>query len=74
MSTLSFYRQQAEQQQAAADAASLRNVRERCQTAADAWAALAERTERGGKYRPEATSAEFLQEASENPDRGFAAA
>jgi hypothetical protein len=46
MSSLLFYQEQAAQQQAAAEAATLQNVRERCQRAADSWAALAERTER----------------------------
>lgn len=41
MTPLQFYREQAAQQQAAADAATLQNVRERCQRAASAWAALA---------------------------------
>lgn len=74
MSILLFYRDQAEQQQAAADASPLQNVRERCQRASGAWAALADRTERGEKARLEAASAKLLQGISENPDRGFAAA
>ena len=45
MSSLLFYREQAAQQQAAADAATLKNVRERCQRAADAWAILAAKSE-----------------------------
>lgn len=74
MSPLLFYRQQAEQQKAAADASPLQNVRERCQRASDAWSALAARTERGDKARLEAASAKLLQGQSENPDGGFAAA
>lgn len=46
MTTLTFYREQAAEQQEAADSATLENVRERCQRAADAWSALATRTER----------------------------
>ena len=45
MSSLLFYREQAAQQQAAADAATLENVRERCQRASDAWLALAAKSE-----------------------------
>lgn len=74
MSTLPFYRQQAEQQQAAADASSLENVRERCQRASDAWVALADRIARVDKARAEATYAKLIRGMSENPDRGLAAA
>jgi hypothetical protein len=41
-----FYRQRAEAEQANADAASLDNVRDRCQRAANSWAAMAARAER----------------------------
>lgn len=51
MSPLLFYREQAAQQQLAADAATLQNVRERCQRASDTWAALAERSERAEHAR-----------------------
>ena len=46
MSNKLFYREQAARQQADADTASLDNVRDRCQRAADAWTLLAERIER----------------------------
>lgn len=74
MSPLLFYRQQADQQRAAADAATLENVKERYQRASDGWAALAARTERGDNARLEAASAKLLHGTSENPDRGLAAA
>lgn len=72
MSPSLFYRTQAEQQQAAADTATLQNVRERCQRAADAWMALATRTERSDTARVEAASQKLLDAANENPDRGSA--
>lgn len=74
MSPLLFYREQTQQQQAAADAATLQNVKERCQRASDAWAALAARAERGDNARLEAASNKLLAGMSENPDRGLAAA
>lgn len=71
MSTLYFYRTQALQQQLAADAATLENVRERCQRAADAWMAFALRSERAEAAREHALSAKRLLEGlNENPDRG----
>ena len=52
MSPSEFYREQAAQQQTAADAATLQNVRDRCERAAKAWGALASRSERdGGRSR-----------------------
>jgi len=51
MTPLQFYREQAAQQKAAADAATLQNVRERCQRAADSWTALAARSERAERQR-----------------------
>ncbi|MDT7933553.1 MAG: hypothetical protein RQ833_02980 [Sphingomonadaceae bacterium] len=51
MSPIVFYREQAAQQQLAADAAALQNVRERCQRASDAWTALAERSEKSQTFR-----------------------
>ncbi len=51
MSPQIFYRAQAEQQHAAADAAILDNVRDRCRRAALAWSALAERSERADDAR-----------------------
>ena len=60
MSPLHFYQEQAAQQKAAADAATLQNVRERCERAADAWSALAARTERSETARLQAASAKLL--------------
>ena len=51
MSNKLFYREQAARQQADADTASLDNVRDRCQRAADAWTLLAERIERADTLR-----------------------
>lgn len=45
MTPLRFYREQAALQRAAAEAATLQNVRERCQRAADSWTALASKSE-----------------------------
>ena len=56
MSPLMFYREQAAQQQLAADAATLDNVRERCQRAADAWLGLANRSERAESARVQVAS------------------
>ena len=72
MSPSLFYRDQAVQQQAADDSATLENVRERCQRAAIAWAALATRSERGDNARLQAATANLLNGTSENPDRGLA--
>jgi len=51
MTPLQFYREQAAQQKAEADAATLQNVRERCLRAADSWTALAARGERAERQR-----------------------
>jgi len=72
MSSLPFYRDQAAQQQHAADTATLQNVRERCQRAADAWSVLAERTERADNARVQIASDKLLTAMNENPDRGLA--
>lgn len=72
MSPLVFYQQQADQQKAAANASPLQNVKERCQRASDAWAALADRTERSENSRRETASTKLLSGLNENPDRGFA--
>lgn len=72
MSSLSFYQDQAALQQQAADTATLQNVRERCQRAADAWSVLAERTERADNARALIASDKLLSAVNENPDRGLA--
>ncbi|MGI4731474.1 MAG: hypothetical protein ACRYFW_06980 [Janthinobacterium lividum] len=41
-----FYRTRADEEQANADAATLDNVRDRCERAAKAWATMADRAER----------------------------
>lgn len=56
MTTTLFYREQAEQQQRAADDAALENVRERCQRASNAWNALANRSERSDTARSDAAA------------------
>lgn len=56
MSPTLFYRDQAEQQQQAANAAALENVRDRCQRASNAWTALAARSERGDVARSESAA------------------
>lgn len=48
---LNTYRANAEKAQADADAATLENVRERNQRAADAWGQMAERQERTDRAR-----------------------
>lgn len=48
MSELVTARTQAALQQAEADAATLANVRERCQQAADSWTKIADRIEKSG--------------------------
>ena len=78
MSTMNFYRDQAAVQQAAADAATLGNVRDRCQQAANAWTGLAERLQRADALRSVPRAGEPmaapLGEPSENPDLGDASA
>jgi hypothetical protein len=56
MSPTMFYREQAEQQQQAANGAALENVRDRCQRASNAWTALAKRSERGDMARSESAA------------------
>ncbi|MCW6533786.1 hypothetical protein [Sphingomonas lycopersici] len=51
MVQLQFYREQAARQRAAADAATLQNVRERCLRAADTWASLAAKGEQANLQR-----------------------
>ena len=74
MSYSLFYREQAAQQKNAADAATLDNVRERCQRASDAWAILAERSERVQDARLQTASEKLFKASIENPDRELAAA
>lgn len=74
MSTFLLYQDQAAKQQLAADAATLQNVRERCQRASDAWAMLAARSKRAEDARTRAAEEKLLDALNENPDRGFAAA
>ena len=57
-----FYRAQAAEQQSAADAAELENVRERCQRASDAWSALARRSERNEAARETAAAAKLADD------------
>lgn len=71
MTTLTFYREQAAREQSLADGATLVNVRERCQSAANAWTGLAERLVRTHALR-DAQIARHQPEPNENPDRGSA--
>lgn len=71
MSTKQFYRDQAALQSEAAEAAHLDNVRDQCARAAQAWTALATRSQRVDDAR-EAQAAKLLNDLSENPDRGMA--
>lgn len=73
MSTTHLYRVQAAQQQLAADAATLENVRERCQRASHAWSALADRNDRADEAKAQSRSEKLLNGLNENPDRGRAA-
>lgn len=70
MSPPLFYREQAAQRRAAADAATLRNVRERCQRASDAWVALALRSERTDTARARVAADTLSNAFSPNADRG----
>ncbi len=74
MSPHLFYRDQADQQQVAADNATLENVRNRSQRASNAWAVLATRSERAENARAKSAAEKLLDSVSENPDRGVAAA
>ncbi|MFW2852119.1 hypothetical protein ACM61V_09335 [Sphingomonas sp. TX0543] len=73
MSTLFFYREQAAQQQAAADAATLDNVRERCQRASNAWAALAARSERAENSRIRTAAEKLLAGLGDGAELNHAA-
>ena len=66
MSPTNFYNEQAAEQQRAADDAGLDNVRDRCQRAANAWTALAVRSERGDAARER--SAAEKADAAGTPD------
>ena len=76
MTPLILYRQQAAEEQDAADAAVLENVRDRSRRAAEAWAKLASQIERTDELRAtrHATVAAggHSSDPSENPDRGRA--
>lgn len=72
MSPSQFYRTQATAQQFAADTATLQNVRERCERASIAWAALADRSERSDSARAKVAAEKLMMMPSENPDRGLA--
>lgn len=53
MSSLAFYREQADLQMIAADAASLPQVRDRCLRAVSAWTELADRAQKIENARKE---------------------
>lgn len=71
--SLLLYRDEAARQRLAAEQSSLQNVRERCERAAQAWDALAVRSERTDATRVKAAADKLLADPSENPDRGLAA-
>jgi hypothetical protein len=71
MSPLIFYREQAARQKVEAEAATLQNVRERCQRASDAWTALAARSERGDDARRQAAVDKLLGKPGEDAGAGF---
>lgn len=71
--SLPLYRDEAVRQRLAAEQSTLQNVRERCERAAQAWDALAVRSERADATRIKAAADKLLAAPSENPDRGFAA-
>ena len=62
MSETSIYRLQAAYQQADAEAATLTNVRQRCERAAYAWTQMAERVERTDALRVEQRAAAALKD------------
>ena len=67
-----FYQEQAVRQQQTAADATLQNVRERAQRAADAWSNLAARSERADDERAQAASNRSAAELGENSDCGSA--
>lgn len=71
--SLPLDRDEAARQRLAAEASTLQNVRERCERAAQAWDALAARSERADATRTKAAADMLLADSSENPDRGLAA-
>lgn len=71
--SLPIYRNEAARQRSAAEASPLQNVRERCERAAQAWDALAVRSERADATRIRAAAERLMADTSENPDRGLAA-
>jgi len=70
--SLPLYRDEAARQRSAAEASPLQNVRERCERAAQAWDALAIRSERADAARIKTASDKLLAGLSENPDRDLA--
>lgn len=71
--SLQLFRDEAARQRSAAEASPLQNVRERCERAAQAWDALAVRSERADATRTKAAADKLLGDPSENPDRELAA-
>jgi hypothetical protein len=71
--SLRLYRNEAARQRSAAEASPLQNVRERCERAAQAWDALAARSERADAARIMAAANKLLADTSATPDQGLAA-
>lgn len=70
--SLPLFRDEAARQRSAAEASPLQNVRDRCERAAQAWEALAVRSERTDAARNKVASDKLLADTSEHPDRGLA--
>lgn len=71
--SLQLYRGEAARQRSAAAASPLQNVRERCERAAKAWDALADRTEIADTARAKAASEKLIAMSNERPNRGLVA-
>jgi len=74
MSTFLLCQSQAAKQQLAAGAATLQNVRERCQRASGSWTMLAAHSKRAEEACIRAAEEKLLDALNENPDRGHATA
>ena len=71
--SLPLYRNEAARQRSAAEASPLQNVREQCERAAQAWEALAVRSERADAARIKAAASKLPADPSEKPDRALGA-
>jgi histidinol dehydrogenase len=69
-----FFRARADHERAAADAATLDNVRDRCDRAARAWAEMADRAERTQSLRLTREAATAAARDAANDDSGMSPA